>query len=128
MVASGGGEGTHRGRAMGSGGGAARRGAALGVGGGGGRGGASSGAAGYGRQPLPERDEYPSGDGNPLGDPAGSCPVPGSRPKASATASAPGLLRTPSLRNRRVWTFSTVFGAIPSTRAVCRIECPMARD
>src|SRR5260370_41383954 len=103
MVASGGGEGTHRGRAM--------------VSGGGGRGGASSRPAGYGRQPLPERDEYPSGDGNPLGDPAGSCPAPGSRPKASATASAPGLLRTPSLRNRRVWMFSTVFGAIPSTRA-----------
>ena len=41
---------------------------------------------------------------------------------ASATASAPDLFRTPSLRNSRVCTFSTVFGAIPSTRAVCRIE------
>ena len=54
--------------------------------------------------------------------------VAGSRPNASATVSAPDLFRTPSLRNSRVWTFSTVFGAMPSARAVCRIECPLARD
>jgi len=51
-----------------------------------------------------------------------------SRPNASATASAPDLFRTPSLRNRRVCTFSTVFGAIPSARAVCRMEWPWDMD
>jgi hypothetical protein len=44
----------------------------------------------------------------------------GSRPNASATARAPDLFRTPSLRNSRVCTFSTVFGAMPRARAVCR--------
>ena len=48
----------------------------------------------------------------------------GSSPKASATASAPARFLTPSLRNSRVCMFSTVFGAIPRTRAVCRIEYP----
>jgi hypothetical protein len=48
--------------------------------------------------------------------------VAGSKPNAFATATAPALLRTPSLLNIRVWMFSTVFGAIPSRRAVWRIE------
>jgi 3-hydroxybenzoate 6-monooxygenase len=56
--------------------------------------------------------------------PAGSA----SRPSPSTTVKASARLRTPSLRNRPVWMFSTVLGDIPSARAVCRIEYPRATD
>jgi 2-polyprenyl-6-methoxyphenol hydroxylase-like FAD-dependent oxidoreductase len=49
-------------------------------------------------------------------------------PSPSTTVKASARLRTPSLRNRPVWMFSTVLGDIPSDRAVCRIECPRATD